>query len=273
MYNVHEHSDERERKCKCNDLKVINGCYWFSQTYGWDKSQQGLILSSFFWGYLVAQVPVSHLAQICGAKILLTFASIVCAFLTLITPFAASIDWRMMLVTRALQGLFQGFYYPCVHTLLSKWVHPSERGALTTFTYSGTQAGSVVMLGISGILASSSVGWHGIFYVSGGGTLVWTILWIFFGAGSPALCPRITIEEKKFIESMPGSSHTQLRTPWLRIFCSGPVIALIVVHSTQCWGFWTLLTETPSYLQQVFEFDIKTVIWWKQIHCPWDFTI
>lgn len=230
-----------------------------SQTYVWDKSQQGLILSSFFWGYLLAQVPVSHLAQRCGAKILLTFASIMCALLTVITPWAASIDWKMMLLTRAFQGLFQGFYYPCVHTLLSKWVHPSERGTLTTFTYSGTQAGSVVMLGISGILAKSSIGWPGIFYVSGGFTLVWTLCWAIFGASSPAVCSRISIEERKFIETMPGSSHTRLRTPWPSILCSVPVIALVIVHSTQCWGFWTLLTETPSFLQQIFHFDIKTV--------------
>lgn len=190
---------------------------------------------------------------------LLTFASIMCALLTMITPWAASIDWKLMLLTRALQGLFQGFYYPCVHTLLSKWVHPSERGTLTTFTYSGTQAGSVVMLGISGILASSSIGWPSIFYVSGSATLVWTILWAIFGASSPAVCPRITIEEKKFIETMPGSSQLRLKTPWPSILRSTPVIALVIVHSTQCWGFWTLLTETPSYLQQIFDFDIKTV--------------
>lgn len=230
-----------------------------SQTYKWDKQQQGLILSSFFWGYLLAQVPISHLAQRSGAKFLLTFASIACGLLTLLTPWAASIDWKLLLFTRALQGLFQGSYYPCVHTLLSKWVHPTERGTLTTVTYSGTQAGSVAMLASSGYLAASSFGWPSIFYVSGGATLVWTVVWILFGASSPALCSRISIEEKKFIESMPGSSHTQLKTPWSHILCSTPVIALILVHSTQCWGFWTLLTETPSYLDQILGFDIKMV--------------
>lgn len=216
-------------------------------------------MSSFFWGYLVAQIPVSQLAQHFGAKILLTIASIICAILTLITPWAASIDWKFMLLTRALQGLFQGFYYPCVHTLLSKWVHPCERGRLATFTYSGTQAGSVVMLAISGVLAESSMGWPSIFYFSGGATLIWTVIWILFGSNTPATCSRISIEEKKFIESMPGACHTRLKTPWLSIICSKPVIALILVHAAQCWGFWSLLTETPSYLVDIFKFNIKTV--------------
>lgn len=199
---------------------------------------------------------------------LLAFGSLVCGLLTLVTPSAASLDWRVMLATRALQGLFQGFYYPCTHTLLSKWVHPSERGVLTTIVYSGTQAGSVVMLAVSGILASSTLGWPGIFYCSGGATMLWTIVWIIFGSSAPDKCSRISIEERKFIESTPGASHTKLRVPWLSVLRSIPVISLIIVHATQCWGFWTLLTETPTYLHEVFDFDIKTVIY---IEFSWHF--
>lgn len=231
------------------------------QTYNWDKKQQNLILSSFFWGYLIAQIPIGQLAQHFGAKMLLAFGSLACGLLTLLTPIAASLDWKYMLMVRALQGLFQGFYYPCTHTLLSKWVHPSERGVLTTITYSGTQAGSVVMLAVSGLLASSPLGWPSIFYCSGVATLLWTAIWIIFGSSSPAECSAISNEERKFIESMPGSSHTQLRAPWLSILRSIPVISLIIVHAAQCWGFWTLLSETPTYLHEVFGFDIKVVSW------------
>lgn len=199
------------------------------------------------------------MAQNFGAKILLTIGSFMCGLLTLITPWAASVDLKFMIVSRVLQGLFQGFFYPCVHTLLAKWVHPSERGVLTTFAYSGTQLGSVVMLALSGVLASSPMGWPLIFYVSGGATIIWTIIWMILGSSSPEVCSRISIEEKKFIESTPGSTHGRLKTPWLSILRSRPVYALIIVHATQCWGFWTLLTETPTFLQEVFKMDIKTV--------------
>lgn len=193
-----------------------------------------------------------------GAKILLTIASIACCLLTLLTPWAASIDWKLLLAIRAFQGLFQGFYFPCVHTLLAKWIHPNERGTLISITYSGTQVGSVIMLAVSGILAST-IGWPAIFYFSGGATAIWSILWCVFGANSPATCRSISIEERLFIESMPGSSNKRLNTPWKDILQSLPIYALLAVHATQCWGFWTLLTETPSFLKQIFHFDIKTV--------------
>lgn len=116
------------------------------------------------------------------------------------------------------------------------------------------------MLALSGVLASSTLGWPGIFYCSGGATFIWTVFWLIFGSSSPAQCTRISVEEKQYIESAPGSSRTQLSVPWLCILRSVPVLALIVVHATQCWGFWSLLTETPTYLHDVFDFDIKTVI-------------
>ena len=34
----------------------------------WNDSQKGLILSSFYWGYTIGQMPSARLAQIFGAK-------------------------------------------------------------------------------------------------------------------------------------------------------------------------------------------------------------
>ena len=35
------------------------------------------------------------------------------------------------------------------------------------------------------------------------------------------------------------------------------MIALIIVHSAHNWGFWTILTEIPSYMKNVLDFNIK----------------
>lgn len=191
---------------------------------------------------------------------MLMIASLSCGILTVATPWAATFDWKALIFLRALQGLFQGFVYPCVHMMLGKWAHPSERGKLTTFAYSGTQAGTVITLGVSGILASSFMGWPSIFYLTGSATLIWSGFWYFYGSNSPSESAIISKEEKSFIESGAGLSNRDSKVPWSRILTSAPVWALVIVHSTQCWGFWTLLTETPSFLKQIFHFEIKTVI-------------
>lgn len=177
------------------------------------------------------------------------------------TPVAAGWGWEYMCAARVIQGLAQGFIYPSVHTLLARWVHPSERGFLSTFTYSGTQLGTVLMLAVSGEIAASSTGWPGIFYISGGLTGLWTILWLWIGCDSPSVSSTISTQEKDFIESTQGCSTTDKKktTPWISIFKSKPFWAILIAHCAQNWGFWTLLTEIPSYMKDILEYDIKKV--------------
>lgn len=220
------------------------------------------MLSSFFWGYIISQVPAGILAEKYGAKILLLISLSVCAVLTIITPIAAGWGWEYLCAARIIQGLAQGLIYPSVHTMLARWVHPSERGFLSTFTYSGTQLGTVAMLAASGVIAASTMGWPGIFYISGGLSAIWAICWSFLGCDSPSVSRSISKLEKDFIESNKSVSTSEQKkvTPWKQIFMSKAFWAILVAHSAQNWGFWTLLTEIPSYMKDVLEYDIKAVI-------------
>lgn len=210
---------------------------------------------------MISQVPAGLLAQRFGPKIFLLSTGIICSVLTLLTPVAAAIDWKVLCGLRVLQGLAQGVIFPSVHTSLSKWVHPSERGFLGTFTYSGTQIGTVSMLAVSGIIAASSFGWPGIFYISGAAGVLWSVAFFIFGCNSPSEYPSITKEEREFIELMPGSSNDRNKiVPWKEIFTSKPFWALLIAHCAENWGFWTLLTQIPSYMKDVLNFDIKSVL-------------
>ena len=49
------------------------------------------------------------------------------------------------------------------------------------------------------------------------------------------------------------------RIPWKAIFTSLPVWAIVVAHFTENWGFYTMLTELPSYLKHRLHFDLSRV--------------
>lgn len=83
--------------------------------------------------------------------------------------------------------------------MLSKWAPKSEKARLVSFVFSGTQFGSLAMLPIAGVLASSSGGWPSIFYVSGALALVWVLVWCIMGANSPEEHNTISEEEKQYI--------------------------------------------------------------------------
>lgn len=50
-----------------------------------------------------------------------------------------------------------------------------------------------------------------------------------------------------------------MEIPWKSILTSKPFYALILVQCAQNFGFYTLLTQIPSYLSYVMGFDIKKV--------------
>ena len=54
-------------------------------------------------------------------------------------------------------------------------------------------------------------------------------------------------------------SRKKPKIPLKAIFTSVPFYAILIAHCCQNWGFYTLLTEMPTYLKNILHFDIKTV--------------
>lgn len=183
----------------------------------------------------------------------------------LVTPVIAQFGWEVVCAFRVINGLFQACIFPCLHTLLSKWVHPSERSLLSVFTYSGAQFGIFIMMLISGDIASSIMGWPGIFYISGALGLVWSVVWVFYGSDSPADYRHITTAERNYLEQSAGtSSGERLPMPWVSVLTSMPFLAILIAHMGQNWGYYMLLTQIPAYMKGALDYDIQEV---KMRHC------
>lgn len=60
----------------------------------------------------------------------------------------------------------------------------------------------------SGVLANSKLGWPATFYFWGAVTLIWAIVWCFWGKESPSEHPNIPNDEKLYIESSLGVVET-----------------------------------------------------------------
>ncbi|XP_014212259.1 putative inorganic phosphate cotransporter [Copidosoma floridanum] len=229
------------------------------ESYDWEAPIPGFILSSFFFGYGITQIPGSMAAHRWGAARFLGPMIGICGLVTIAIPAAARYgDYPLVITCRVLSGFCQGVVTPTLHTLLAKWTPLPERGRFTTFVYSGGWVGNVAALQSSGVLSASSIGWPSCFYFWGGASLVWTAVWYLFGRESPAEHPNIPLDEKLYIESSLGVVETDepVSTPWRSILTSVPVWALLVTQCTQAWGFWMLLTKIPAYMNDVLNYDI-----------------
>lgn len=114
---------------------------------------------------------------------------------------------------------------------------------------------------VTGWISASRLGWPWGFYFYGAFGLTWVVVYFILGADSPASHRSITVEEKYYIEKSLGhlKGQSSQPVPWKSIFTSVPMWALIIAHCGYNWGFWTLLTEIPSFMNYIMKFDMRSV--------------
>lgn len=110
----------------------------------WSGTIQGILLSSYFWGYLIAQLPGGRVAELVSAKWVMFFAVAINIVCTLLSPLAAKAHYGVLLVLRILEGVGGGVTFPAMHVMLAQWAPPAERSIMSSIAYAGTALGTVV---------------------------------------------------------------------------------------------------------------------------------
>jgi MFS transporter, ACS family, solute carrier family 17 (sodium-dependent inorganic phosphate cotransporter), other len=108
--------------------------------FEWTEAQQGLVLSAFFWGYVITHLPGGYLAERFGGKYTLSLGILSTAIFTLITPI--TIEWGglwALFVLRFLEGLGEGTTFPALSALLATWIPVKERSKLGSLVFGGGQ--------------------------------------------------------------------------------------------------------------------------------------
>ena len=70
----------------------------------WDSFKQSIILGSFFYGYIVTQIPGGILAKRYGGKLLYGLGGLCTSIFTLLTPLAARWSWKCLVAVRVIEG-------------------------------------------------------------------------------------------------------------------------------------------------------------------------
>ncbi|XP_015838353.2 putative inorganic phosphate cotransporter [Tribolium castaneum] len=229
--------------------------------FAWDEAKQGIVLGSFFYGYVLTQVPGGRLAELFGGKLVYGVGVLVTAVFTLLSPIAARINFPLFILVRVLEGMGEGVTFPSMHAMLARWIPPLERSKFAAYVYAGANFGTVISLPLSGWLCSLELdgGWPLCFYLFGFLGIIWFVFWCFLIYDSPSSHPRINPQERAFILASigPQDEDDKAPIPWLKMLTCVPLWAILITQCGQSWAFYTQLTELPTYMSQILHFDIQ----------------
>uniref|UniRef100_A0A8C9M9H8 Solute carrier family 17 member 8 n=1 Tax=Panthera tigris altaica TaxID=74533 RepID=A0A8C9M9H8_PANTA len=171
--------------------------------FNWDPETVGLIHGSFFWGYIVTQIPGGFISNKFAANRVFGAAIFLTSTLNMFIPSAARVHYGCVMGVRILQGLVEGVTYPACHGMWSKWAPPLERSRLATTSFCGSYAGAVIAMPLAGVLVQY-IGWASVFYIYGMFGIIWYTFWLLQAYECPAAHPTISSEERTYIETSIG---------------------------------------------------------------------
>jgi ACS family sodium-dependent inorganic phosphate cotransporter len=204
---------------------------------GWTETQKGMVLSSFFIGYLLLMLASSALANRFGGKIVLGVAVVWWSLFTALTPPAALVSLSALVLARIGLGMGEAAVFPACINMIGRWVPPLQRSSAVALVTSAAPLSTVIALPMTGWLIRG-YGWPVPFYVFGVIGLLWALLWSVLVKGGAGGQPQIP--------------DARSAIPWKRILSLPSVWAIVVTNSCFNWSFYLLLAWLPSYLKHTF---------------------
>jgi sugar phosphate permease len=212
-----------------------------------DASSTGIILSAFFLGYAIMQIPGGWLADKFGAKRILLMAVIMWSIFTGLTAIAWSLT--AMIVIRFLFGIGEGGFQPSSSKIIATIFPKEERGrAMSIMLTSGGIVSLIVPLLAAYLLGT--IGWRMMFIIIGAiGAIIAYLYWKYIQlpkaetaeaaeTGSPAV--KVSFKEL-------------LKTPLMWNL----IIAYFCIYAVN----WGLVSWIPTYLQKNRGLDLLSIGW------------
>ncbi|MFB5674465.1 MFS transporter [Paenibacillus terreus] len=224
------------------DRFVINyAIVGITQDLGMSASAQGIILSSFFLGYAIMQIPGGAMADRFGYRKVILFSLFSWSIFTIFTGFAWS--FLSLILVRFLFGIGEGSFFPSGSKAIAINFPMNQRSRAMSIMLSSAAIMGVITPIVSGH-ALETIGWRSLFYIIGAVGILISFLMFFF-LKEPARQPVLSaVGDRKEKASL----KTVLKTPLIwNLFIS--YFSIYAVN-------WGLQSWMPTYMVNVRGLDL-----------------
>ncbi|XP_071950024.1 sialin-like isoform X2 [Antedon mediterranea] len=199
-------------------------------TFDWSLETQQFILGSLYYGNTITPFFAGWLVGIFGGSPIILLGTLLMSLMMLLTPVAAEVGVWLLVITRIVDGMGQGFVYPATFNLITNWSKLNERNTFISISASG----------VVGIL--------------------WCIGWCIVGStdvNSNRWISTIERDSILFSQTEEIKNASQYEVPWKKIAQSPVVWTLCFCTIGFNFGFIFLLTELPIFFETILGFELK----------------
>ncbi|MFC7392248.1 MFS transporter [Scopulibacillus cellulosilyticus] len=220
-----------------------------------NTAEMGVVMSAFFWSYMLFQIPSGWLADKVGQRISLGLAVGWWSVATALTAAARGVG--SLIGLRVLLGIGEAGAYPSNSGVTAKWFPDKERGKVSAFFDSGSKVGTALAMPLI-VWIISQFGWQASFIFSGLLGIIWMAIWIWYYR-DPEKHRYVNQAELRYIrdgQAKKDGLDKGQPLKWYQLFRYRNIWAMCVGFFTLNYAIYFFITWFPTYLVEARGMDV-----------------
>lgn len=222
-----------------------------ARDWGLSATQLGILLSAFFWTYVMLQVPVGWLVDRLGATTVLASGFLAWSGATVVTGLARS--FATLLAMRLLLGVGEAVIFPASSKIFTECLEERDRGLANGVLMAAIRWGTAVGA-FGGGLLMARFGWRRTFLAIGVAGLLWLPAWLRWKPAPVVHAPRQRPDEQPVFATSFGASFG-------RIVRLRPFWAASIGHLSENYLLYLLMSWLPYYLVHERHLSSTSMAW------------
>jgi MFS family permease len=230
--------------CYVDRMVMASAIPFIAKDFNLSPLAMGGVLSAFFAGYALMQIPGGLLADRFGPRAVLTVSVAWWSLMTALTGMASGLT--ALLVIRVLFGLGEGPFPAAASKTLAIWFPARELGRANGLQQASTALGATVAPLIV-VAMIASFGWRSVFYLLFlPGLILTAVVWRY-------------VRNSQYAAEHPisGNSPPSVKASWLQSAKTPAVLWCAVCLFLANVVAWGLMNWLPTYLLQARGFSME----------------
>uniref|UniRef100_A0A1I7TUZ2 MFS domain-containing protein n=1 Tax=Caenorhabditis tropicalis TaxID=1561998 RepID=A0A1I7TUZ2_9PELO len=235
------------------EQSVSNQTHWLENT-----ADVSFIFSAGAVGAIIGLFPSVPLTTKYGVRNILSLYGMTTAISTLLFPMAVSFGYYPVIFVRMAQGFGASIMFSAIGSISEGWSPISEISTYVAFLSAGFQISNIISMPVSGVLCESQLGWRAIFYLFGGFSVLFHLIFFVFFRDSATVHRNVSLKELRKISTgrLPTSSKRQ-PVPYLAVCKDKVVLSIWAAAIGGNMSLMALMTYGPTYLNKVLGLDVR----------------